>query len=148
MLYVLDHYYAINHQQFCIVLESDRTIDDIVEICSAIAFLLEDLTDVSSSLDMDCLLSILVTYYGAINKKDDITDEMLHQIQMPIEGVYKEIFLAHDCICVSKAYIVDLYEARESCCGNDYKKIMEKWLPKGKQLEELKQLLYDRGVEV
>lgn len=147
MLYVLDHYYAINHQEFCIVLESDRTVDDIVEICSAIAFLLEDLTDVSSSLDMDCLLSILTTYYGAKNKKDDITDEMLYQIPMPIESVYEEIFLAHDCICASKAYIIDLYEARESCCGNGYKKIMEKWLPKGKLLEELKELLSTRGIE-
>lgn len=147
MLYVLDHYYAINHQEFCIVIESDKKVEEIVEICSSIAFLLEDLVDVSACLDMECLLNILITYYGAKNKKPDIEDEMLNSLRMPTEGVYEKIFLAHDGIAVSNAYLIDLYEARESCCGEGYKEIMNKWLPEGKKLDELKEFLITNGVE-
>lgn len=145
MLYVLDHYYAVNHVEYCIIVECDKEVEEMVKICSAVAFLLEDLTDVSASLDMDCLLNILITYYGARNKKDAV--DMLEQIQMPIEGVSKEIFLAHDHISVSRAYIIDLYEARESCCGEHYQEIMEKWLPKGEKLTKMKELLKANGIE-
>jgi len=147
MLYVLDHYYAINHPEFCIIIESDKKVEEIIEICSSIAFLLEDIVDVSACLDMKCLLNILITYYGAKDKKLDVEDEMLNSLRMPTEGIYEKIFLAHDGIVVSNAYLIDLYEARESCCGERYKEIMNKWLPKGKKLDEIKEILIKTGVE-
>lgn len=147
MIYVLDHYYAINHQEFCRIIEIDKKVEEIVEICSSISFLLEELFNPSESLDMDCLLEILLTYYGARNIKDTIEEEMLYQIELPIEDVYLETYIGHDYISVSKAYIIDLYEARESCCGPNYKKIMNKWLPKGKELDDLKQILLTTGLE-
>lgn len=147
MLFVLDHYYAVNHQEFCLVVEIDKDVNEVVEICSAITFLLEELIDESVSLDMDCLLNILVSYYGAKDKKCDISGDILDEISMPIDSMYQKIALAHDGICVSYAYVVDLYEARESCCGPKYEVIMDKWLPKGEELEGIKELLRTTGVE-
>lgn len=34
--------------------------------------------------------------------------------------------------------IIELFGAREHCCGDHYPEIMNRWLPYGKQLEQLK----------
>lgn len=147
MLYVLDHYYAMDHADYCLIIESDKTVNEIVEICSAIAFLLEDLVDDSACLNIDCLLHILVTYYGAKNRKSDVPGRILSDLGLPIDGVFENSLLPIDNSLICEAYIIDLYEARDSCCGPQYKDILDKWLPKGEQLDELKELLRTTGVD-
>lgn len=149
MLYILDHYYEIDHQSFCIVIKSKKKLNDIIEICASIEFLFEDITDYETHLNNNCLLDILIHYYGAKNKKNSISDETLNSIGMPIESIAKEVLLFHNennDISVDKAYLIDLYEARESCCGPNYKTIMNKWLPKGKDLDNLKHQLLTSNI--
>lgn len=166
MLYVLDHYYAYNHVDFCLVVESDKKVKEVVEITAAIAFLLEELTEVSVSLDNECLLEILETYYGMKNVKGNILENSMEELalNLPIDDVYVDFILTTEdtekkkglsvleigpgeFYVTQKVYIIDLYEARESCCGNRYTEVMGKWLPEGGKLEELKELLKEKGVE-
>lgn len=147
MIYVLDNYYAINHNDFCIIVESNKTVEEMVEICSAISFLFEETVTDSYLLDMNCLLNILIKYYEMENKKNSIEKDALNQIHMPIKSIYEETYIAHDYMCVSEGYIIDLYEARENCCGPQYKNIMDKWLPKGQELDDLISILRLEGIE-
>lgn len=157
MVYILDHYYAVDHADYCLVVESDKSVNEIVEICSSIAFLLEDLVDDSASLDMSCLLKVLETYYGAKNIKPNVSKRTLNMLGMPIDDVYKKTTIAvnhtdesypdRESISDEWGYIVDLYEARESCCGEKYKQVMKRNLPKGEDLEDLRILLRLEGAE-
>lgn len=51
MIYILDHYYYIDHKKNCLVVSMDRSVDEVIEICSSVQFLLEDTVDVSIELD-------------------------------------------------------------------------------------------------
>lgn len=143
-LFVLDHYYAIDHEEYCLVVESEKTVDEVIQICSSIAFLLEDIFDPSVCLDMDCLRKVLVAYYGMVDQKENFKD-VLQLLDLPIEGRCEKVKILD--FYHSDIFVVDLYEARESCCGDKYREIMDKWLPKGTQLQELKELLKREGVE-
>lgn len=151
MIYILDHYYAVNHKEWCLIVESDKTEQEIIEITSALTFLFEDIVDVSACLDNNCLLKLLVTYYGMKDiKAERFCEEMLDAIDetmLPISSVSKKVYVDVDGIAVEKAVIIDLYGARESCCGSDYKKMYEKYLPVGEKLEEIKTLLLAEGEE-
>lgn len=150
-LFVLDHYYAIDHKDFCIIIESEKSINEIIKICGSVTFLLEDLFDTSVSLDMNCLLDVLVTYYGAEDKKDEVITQnitykdVLSLLDLPIDGLYEEYKIPD--FYDNGIYVVDLYEARESCCGKNYREIMNSHLPKGEQLQQLISLLQEKGVE-
>lgn len=151
MIYILDHYYAVNHKEWCLIVESDKTEQEVIEITSALTFLFEDIVDVSACLDNNCLLKLLVTYYGMKDiKAERFCEEMLDTIDdmmLPINGVSKKVYVGVDGIAVEKAVIIDLYGARESCCGPDYKKMYDKYLPVGERLEEIKALLLTEGEE-
>ena len=72
MLYILYHHYEYEpgNPDTVLILDSDKTEEDIVEIYSALQFLLETLMgNDCPSLDMQCLQSILVDYYGMVDKK-------------------------------------------------------------------------------
>jgi len=142
-MYVLDHYYNVNHEVQCLIIEIDKTVEEMIEITSALSFLLEDMLDPSVYLDEDWLLECLEKFYNAENVKDGVESDFLYELKMPIEGISQKTVMGHH-IVVKEGYIIDLYGARESCCGEKYKYIMDKWLPKGKELEELKVLLLTR----
>lgn len=143
MIYVLDHHYAIDHQDYCIVIESTRSVQEIIEIYAAVEFFLEDLTNYEASVSMECLLDVLIHYYGCKNRKSDYW-QLLNNINMPILGLYGE--LSSESEGLSDVYVIDLHFARESSCGSNYKALMEKWLPKGEALDELGEKLL-AGIE-
>ena len=143
-LFILDHYYAVDHKEFCIIIESGKNITEIMQICSSITFLLEYMFDESVCLDMNCLLNALLTYYGAEDKKAELKD-ILSMIELPINGIYETVLLPD--FYDNAIYIIDLYEARESCCGPNYKELMNNNLPKGAELQQLKNLLKETGIE-
>lgn len=88
MIYILDHYYTVNHEKYCVIVKSDKFIQDIIEIYSAIEFLLEEIVDEGALLEERCLLKILEDFYEAKNIKDLFSDEELSLIDMPIDGLY------------------------------------------------------------
>lgn len=145
-MYILDHYYNVNHEEQCLVIEIDKTVEEVIEITSVLSFVLEDMTDPSVYLEEEWLLECLEKFYGAENVKDGVDIDFLKELNMPIETIYQSVVVGHH-IVVKRGYIIDLYSARESCCGKKYLDIMNKWLPIGKELEDLKTLLMTRYKE-
>ena len=151
-LYILDYYYAINHKEFCIMVESEKKAEEIMHICSSITFLLEDIFDPSVSLDMKCLLDVLVTYYGAVDVKEKYKD-ILHLVDLPV-NIDKNECEKYRIIDFYKndIYVIDLYEARDRYFYPFHKKgnvkeVMDIHLPKGEDLKRLRILLKNSGVE-
>lgn len=145
-LYILDHWYAINHAEYCIVVESEKTITEMIEIVTAVTFLFEDVVDVSEEFSNDCLLIVLETYYDAKNRKSDISALTLKHLK-PLEDIYN-FYVIEDEKISAEAYHIDLYEARDrQVRENKCDEIKKKWLPKGKQLKELEELLRKEGIE-
>ena len=140
MIYVLDHYYAMNHTDFCCIVSSEKSVQDMVEICSAISFLLETEVDMDAVLDQTCLLHILEDFYDMTDVKADFSEEMIRAMQLPIRTAFERY--------TNEIYLLDLYEARESQCGPvNCPRIMEKWLPKGEVFEALLLRLRQNGAE-
>lgn len=110
----------------------NKTVDEVVEICSAVEFLLEDTVDVGIELDEKCLLTCLEKFYDAHDVKGKYDEQALKKFNLPIESKYE--YLGND------TYIIDLYEANY-CCGFNHKKIMKRWLPKGEQFIQMKNII-------
>ena len=89
MIYILDHYYYIDHKKNCLVVSMDRNVDEVIEICSSVQFLLEDTVDVSIELDEQCLLSCLVKFYDAHDVKSGYNEQFLNKLNLPIESRYQ-----------------------------------------------------------
>lgn len=140
VLYKIDHYYAKNHSDYCLVVESDKTIKDMIEITSSLEFLFENVVDESACLDNQCLLKILCNHYRCNDVKDKYRQYLSY---MNEEWGLVVIYNFGICTLVQ----IDLYAARESCCGPNNKKIMKSQLPNGSDLEELKLLLIEEGEE-
>lgn len=141
MIYILDHYYVKDHVDSCIVLESDKTVQAIQEITSALEFLFEDLVRDDGLLDEQCLKLILCKYYNMT----DIKEKYKKYIPLIISQVEWDdsfgVYEANDIMFIH----IDLYGSREACCGDLYDVIMKKWLPKGKKRESLEKLIRERG---
>ena len=139
MQYILEHYYLEKHRNHCIIVEMDNTVEEVIEICSSLMFLLEDSVDIYAELDDMCLLSCLEKFYGANDVKERFLNMYKKELPLPIRTTYQEICIGAEADSI--AYIIDLSEAREVCCGMGYKQIMEKWLPKVEQLSQIKKIV-------
>lgn len=91
MIYVLDHYHAMNHTDFCCIVSSEKSVQDMVEICSAISFLLETQVDMDAVLDQTCLLHILEDFYDVTDVKPDFSEEMVRAMQLPIRTAFEKM---------------------------------------------------------
>lgn len=153
MIYILDHYYFYENKKYCLVIKSDKSIEEIIEICASVEFLFDDIVGVGESLEFECLLKILTRYYGMKDIKEVFADN-LSRIHLPTGTLAENVgnFSYYDednnNTVTSATVVIDMYEARESQCGPNYRSIMEKWLPKGKELEDIKTLLIAEGKEI
>lgn len=138
-VYILDYYYAIDHEEFCLVIESDKTTDEIIEIAGLLELYFEHEIDEMECLSQPFLLKLLQEFYGVKDVKDVYKDRLSSfKLSESIERI-GELATSH--INIDKSIIlIDLYEARDSCCGK-YKELTEKYLPKGDRLEKLKKLI-------
>ena len=69
MIYKTDHYNAIDHDKFSILIESHMCPMKMAAVIATLEFLLEEIYDFSTMLDNNCLLDVLYAYYGALNAK-------------------------------------------------------------------------------
>lgn len=141
ILYKIDHYFAKEHLSYCIIVESNKTIKEMLEITSAIEFLFEDTVDESDSIDSKCLLRILCDHYDCNNVKDKYLKYLPYMNYD--EWSMVTIYLFGDCAMVQ----IDLYSAREKYFTSDFKKNMRKYLPSDVELETLKMLLFKESEE-
>lgn len=145
MIYIISHYYAVNRREFCIILKSDKTEKEIIEICNAVTFFLEDYYDPSVSLDMDCLKELLVNHYEATDIKDSILPYIKGKYPMP-DGVSMKYDIKTD-TGLEKAISIDLYEAREAYCGPNYRDVIEKWIYPHRDAADIQEFIIRKGKE-
>lgn len=145
MIYIISHYYATNHKDFCIILQSNKTEEEIIEICNAAAFFLEDYYEPSVSLDIDCLKELLTNFYEALDIKESVIPYIKGKFPMP-DGVsmnyYFQVGKEH-----KQAVAIDLYGAREMYCGPNYRKVIDKWIYPHRDAADIQELIIRKGKE-
>lgn len=143
MIYKIDHYYYEGndaHDALCLLIESNIEIVRLVEILASIEFKFEEFIGEEICADGEHILSILKEFYGVEDVKEQYKKYLpythLPDKEWEIINVFE--FTNED----FKIIQIDLYEARESCCGKG-KKIMEKVLPKDEKFESYIKSLKD-----
>lgn len=146
-LYMLDDCYFYDHAASSIVVESDKTIMEMVELTSAIIFLFEKITfkgEDIKDLKPSCLLKVLCEYYGMKDKKEECQEYIPRILDVEL---WENIGGIHAYSGQPPIVHLDLYQTRNFCCnGQIYDRIMKKWLPEGERLEALKKLLLEEGI--
>ena len=77
---------------------------------------------------------------GYMIKPSSYEDVELFENCLPEEQVVEQKDGTFRNVC-----IIELFGAREHCCGDHYREIMNRWLPYGKQLEQLKHRICVQG---
>lgn len=113
-------------------------VKTLIEILGAIQFKFEELIDDSVTVEARHYAEILRKYYGM----EDVTEmykEFHEYTTMPSKKYWSMItnFKLYDyregiSLMVT---LVELYQARESCCGPGYDELMNKNLPKDEEFE-------------
>ena len=135
MIYKIDHYYNIDHDAQCLIIKSDIEVERLVQILASIQFKFEELIDESVSVDEEHILSLLKEFYEVEDVKEQykkyIPYTRLENDDWETVNVFR---FTHDNFDITQ---IDLYEARESCCGKKYKEIMKNVLPNDEKLKLL-----------
>jgi uncharacterized LabA/DUF88 family protein len=98
----------------------------------------EELINDYISIDEKHILEILKEFYGAVDVKEKYKDYLIHTKLENKEWEIVNIFQFASGLCITQ---IDLYEARESCCGSKkYNEAMKEGLPEGKKKLELLKL--------
>lgn len=143
MIYKIDHYYNNDHETQCLLIESSIETEQLIKILASIQFKFEELIDESVSVDEDHILIILKEFYGVKDVKEKYKKLLPHTKLKKEDWETVNIFRFTSKKPQGNFDIIqiDLYEARESCCGKSYTKIMNSALPKGEKLEQLELII-------
>lgn len=140
MKFILDHYYAVDHNDYCRVIEADHGIEDFSEILAAIQFFYEDNFDDSTNPTFDSIIDILCRHYGF--KKLD-KNKLSHDVAEAIEEAYLRDYDINIYTVSSgeKYAYINMYVTREEMCWlGRVEELHEKWLT-DKIKEDLKKTL-------
>lgn len=138
MIYKIDHFYSLNHDKYCLMIESDIEPVKMAEILASIQFKFEDMIDESINTEEEHILKILIDFFGVKDVKK-YYERFLPQMQLEdSEWTTINEFVFVDDSMDAKLTIVqiDLYEAREASCGPNYKDLINKNLPKDQRLDD------------
>lgn len=119
-IYKIDHYYISDHDDNCVIIESEIDISKMIRILAAMEFKYEELVDENSSLIPCEALILLKKFFNVEDVKEKYSD-LLHFTH--IDNEEWEIvnkFQFKDLEIVQ----IDLYEAREYYCGSKYHEAM------------------------
>ena len=130
---------------------------EVAEICASITFLLYDTVSPDVLLDSKCLLKILETYYEMKDVKPNIDANLLSRLVAPHHRMFDDISRFYE----GCPHILDIRGVKPDSLpdfvidmawlpaqyGNMRKEFMEKWLPKGQNLDSLTALLVAEGAE-
>lgn len=128
--YILDHYYALDHMDYCRVVQSgpDKSMYDIAEICTAIRFYFEENVSESDNPELDDVVTLMEKAYGfKACDKDAIRDAVARILEQE-QGIDYASYELYDYGGDTYVYL-DLYEVRECLCGpGQPEKLFRKWL--------------------
>ena len=128
MYYILDHYYAEDHLDFCRVIRSDIGASDMAELLMTIQFYFEDCMEETVCPALDDVITLLAKWYefGPVNKYP-----LIDTLESILDSE-KELDYASYETWEDEGYTytyLDLYEIRESLRGpgRPYR-LYDKWL--------------------
>lgn len=135
-IYRIDHYYSKDHNKYCLFIESEIGLKNMIDILGSIQFAFEVLIDKSVSPEYEHILNILEKFYRVkdvkYKYKNYLDDTLTNEWR---EDKYKHPWGNRDTyinfnVNNTKITQIDLYSARESRCGENYIELMNKVLPK------------------
>ena len=145
MIYKIDHYYNIDHDAQCLLIRTDIEVEDLIKILASIQFRVEEF-DEGACVDEEHLLHILTTFYNVKDVKDEYGEEFLPHTKIPndewelinifVFDFYSDIDEIDENIDSLEITQIDLYEAREYCCGKGSTEMMEKYLPESNDFKD------------
>jgi hypothetical protein len=138
-LYKIAHRYNINHLEQSLLIKTKLDTSTLIETLGALDFKFEELVGKDKYMEEKHLIKILEKFFPI----KDVTNEyhyFLPMTEMEEEEQWElEIGYEFTDYKVTKETIeiiqIDRYAARESCCGNDYRDLMEKHLPNSIEFE-------------
>lgn len=143
MIYVIDHYYAINHQDYCFFIESEKSVDEMMEILAGLEFFLElYVFDETATLTQSCLLKILLQYFDCVDVNDKYKNIRKCKHLKRIDSMVETFRVGS-----LKFTKLDLYEVRETRCGPYCDKLIDKCLPTDSVRQEIKELMFNEGID-
>lgn len=113
-MYIIDHYYQINHHRDCLVLGMSMDTDMVVKICCAIEFYYEQLYGDDADISLNVLNKCLVNIYGATDLRNIID---VSSVELPINKSTEETVIATEHGNIF-ATIIDVHHAREENVDN------------------------------
>lgn len=132
--YIIDHYYANDHMDYCRIVKSSMGKFDLARLLMAVQFYFEDTVDKSADPAPDEVVSLLDKYYGceAVDKEDfrnnigrvlDLVSELdcasYEEYVFEEDGEFRE----------GKFAYLDMYEIREHMCGPGRpERLYKEWL--------------------
>lgn len=124
----------------CSVIESQKSLEEMLNICSSIQWLYEELQNDYCSLTSDILTNILVEYFGAIDYSASEELQDCFSYKLASEEVFQKIILRNGSARFSYAYLVNMVEARMYCLDENPNETLRQYLSE-KKLEELKEMI-------
>lgn len=119
-IYKIDHFYISEHNDNCVLIESEIDISKMVKILAAMEFKYEELVDEGASLIPYEALILLQKFFNV----KDVKDKYKHLLQFTQvdneEWEMINIFQFENLEIVQ----IDLYETREYYCGPKYAEVM------------------------
>ncbi|MCQ4924880.1 hypothetical protein NE686_17390 [Tissierella carlieri] len=129
-IYKIDHYYNKDHDEYCLMIESDISKENLAMIIAGIQLKFEELVDESECIDEQHLLEILKKFYGVKDIKKEYARFLPYTCLEPSEWAMFNIFKIIDKDKGTfKIIQIDGYEARENSFYAKYKKQMEELMP-------------------
>lgn len=130
-LYKLSHYYTTDEEKYSIFIKSPMDTEEFIKVIGAICFKFEEVVDESMDIEETHLAQILESFYGM----KDVTESS--KWLLPYTTLERSEWedvnrFEHDGLNIIH---IDLYSARENCCGKGYKELMNTHLPKSEEFE-------------
>ncbi|QAT68044.1 hypothetical protein EQZ20_24535 (plasmid) [Bacillus glycinifermentans] len=138
MIFKLDHFFDDPYNSVFLEKLADpknlgEEILKLIETVGCLQFRLEELIDENMSMNAEQAAVILQKYFGF----RDVTEQFqpfIEETFLPEEewDVFNEYAVGPNQVPVIQ---IDLYRARESCCGPDYAKLMSTRLPETEEFD-------------
>lgn len=133
-IYKISHFYDKNHDESCFFIKTELDEVEMVIILATIQFKFGDLVGIEKDFESKKMITLLERFYPI----KDVTEEYKPFIKYTTLKEEEWELLNHFTIGDQTITQIDLYEARECCCGDVYYKLMKQELPNSKEyIEEI-----------
>lgn len=128
-IYKICHYYDKNHDESCFFIKTKLTEEQMVEILATVMFKFEDLLGNDEDFETKKMIKILEKFYPIRNASEEYGKFIERTRLKEDEWQLLNYFTIEDQTIIQ----IDLYEAREYCCGKRYYELMKQELPKSEE---------------